>query len=142
MQEIEILQFFKRRILISKQWYHLRMFSVILSYNIQTPANIFWGPGVNIIWKIKNYSGAPNISVKLFRHSFLDFIYYFQFLQNHMAVTSVSLKIELLQYIATYCNGSIFNETDFKMNQSILQYQYRYFFYNRFYFFTVNWKHL
>ena len=28
-------------------------------------------------------------------------------------VTSVSLKIEPLQYIAIYYNGSIFNETDF-----------------------------
>ena len=28
-------------------------------------------------------------------------------------LTSVSLKIEPLQYIATYYNGSIFNETDF-----------------------------
>ena len=31
-----------------------------------------------------------------------------------MVVKSVSLKIEPLQYIAIYYNGSIFNETDFK----------------------------
>ena len=39
------------------------------------------------------------------------------FVQNRkkkeMEIKSVSLKIEPLQYIAIYYNGSIFNETDF-----------------------------
>ena len=37
------------------------------------------------------------------------FLYY----SDYDQLNSVSLKIEPLQYIAIYCNGSIFNETDF-----------------------------
>ena len=33
---------------------------------------------------------------------------------TELLVKSVSLKIEPLEYIAMYCNGSIFNETDFR----------------------------
>ena len=35
-------------------------------------------------------------------------------------ITSVSLKIESLQYIAIYYNGSIFNETDFMYVERIV----------------------
>ena len=34
-------------------------------------------------------------------------------MKETMHIKSVSLKIEPLEYIAMYCNGSIFNETDF-----------------------------
>ena len=33
---------------------------------------------------------------------------------KHCHLKSASLKIEPLQYIAMYCDGSIFNETDVK----------------------------
>ena len=41
---------------------------------------------------------------------------------KHCHLKSASLKIEPLQYIAMYCDGSIFNETDFNLIANISLY--------------------
>ena len=47
-----------------------------------------------------------------------DTDYYRKSTEGITILTSVSLKVEPLQYIAIYYNGLIFNETDFILNEN------------------------